>query len=283
MEAQMLLVIPAPTAGTSWEIEWVATNKFLHKTCFVMPPPGAGQESWWADNWRQLREWSVRLGLVLPEYTPAGCIFRLTLEGLIDRLDFSEIYWEEDIKRILLYKLLMRPNISWDFLYGAQSALEAERASSSADAQQPPESVTAFRELESALRFELSNWYYDAGNVPNAPGVILLYETPFRLLWAESTDDVNETLQRYTEGHAGDFTRAFFNLKVVHFLRQGELSQLLEKSLSIESIMSYRVRQFVSYRFCTLPEMHARTALVEAIWRGASKYGTPELPRSKRR
>jgi hypothetical protein len=117
VEAQMLLVIPAPTAGTSWEIEWVDTNKFLHKTCFVMPPPGAGQESWWADNWRQLREWSVRLGVVLPEYTPAGCIFRLTSEGLIDRLDLSEIYGSGNLHLMLLTHLLLRPNISPDFQY----------------------------------------------------------------------------------------------------------------------------------------------------------------------
>ena len=55
MEAQMLLVIPAYTQGTSWEIEWSITNKFLHKTCFIMPPPGADDETWWTNTWRELK------------------------------------------------------------------------------------------------------------------------------------------------------------------------------------------------------------------------------------
>lgn len=80
MEARWLLVIPAPTEGTSWEIEWVVVNKFLHKTFFIMPPPKAGEEVWWTENWRILKDWAVRLGIDLPEYSLRGayscCIHR---------------------------------------------------------------------------------------------------------------------------------------------------------------------------------------------------------------
>ena len=93
------------------------TNKFLHKTCFVMPPSGEGQEAWWAESWEELKNWSVRLGLNLPEYTPKGCVFRLTSEGLTDRMDFSAIYDAGDLHNALLTRLLFRPNISFDFLY----------------------------------------------------------------------------------------------------------------------------------------------------------------------
>jgi hypothetical protein len=96
-EAQMLLVVPAHTSGTSWEIEWTATNKFLHKTVFAMPPASGSEVACWTENWRDLRQWAVRLGLNLPEYTPTGRLFRLRSEGQCDEMDFERVYNERDL------------------------------------------------------------------------------------------------------------------------------------------------------------------------------------------
>jgi hypothetical protein len=246
MEAQMLLVIPAYTQGTSWEIEWVVTNKFLHKTCFVMPPPGPGDETWWTDTWHELKTWSVRLGVNLPEYTPQGCLFRMTSEGLLDTAEFSAIYDSKDLHMTLLNSLLLRPNISWDFTYGLLQSLEQERATAVVegsatstearakavtgdDVQQ--EDLSALAALEATQRLELSNWEFDAPQVPTAPGVLMYYETPFRMLWAEEVSNLQEALTQHSEGIASDFTRALFHYKVLNWLK-GEVDQLLTGSLT---------------------------------------------------
>jgi tetratricopeptide (TPR) repeat protein len=289
IEAQMLLVIPAPTAGTSWELEWVTINKFLHKTCFIMPRPGEGHEGWWAEHWAQLREWSVRLGLDLPEYTPEGCIFRLTSEGQVDQIPFSVIDEAPDLFWALMIRLLYRPNVSWDFAYAMKEAaydiqkskqkeltLDERIRAIGIDAV-PPESVTALVELEAAPRLELSNWNYDRARVPNAPGIVLLYETPFRLLWAENVDDLRHTLDRYTDGQVADFTRTFFQGRVWNLLKGSQMEQLLDKRLTIESVVSFRVKQLISCRYCALPDAAAREVLVDLIWKGASSFGVPDF------
>jgi hypothetical protein len=276
IEAQVLVVIPGPTQGTSWEIEWVATNKFLHKTCFVMPPARAGHEWWWADNWAALRDWSLGLGLTLPEYRSDGCVFRLTSEGLVDTIDFSTIYFSDDLRLTLLTTLLYRSNPSYDFAYAIQQAAEA------ADAPHPASHAdgasATLRELENKPRLELSNWYYDASSIPHSPGVLLLYETPFRLLWAEQTDELHATLARHVAGEPSDFTRAFFRVKLMPSLN-AEIEPLLDQRLSIESVVSFRVRQIVSYRFCELTGARERERLLELMWSGASRRGKPRLPR----
>ena len=293
MEAQMLLVIPAQTQGTSWEIEWVVTNKFLHKTCFVMPPPGPGDETWWADTWRELKTWSARLGVNLPEYTPQGCLFRLTSEGLLDTLEFSAVYHSTNLRMTLLTSLLFRLNISFDFLYGMQQGLEQKRATAGGEGSETStearakavagddvraEDLSALAALESIQRLELSNWAFDEPQIPRAPGVLIYFETPFRMLWAEEVSNLQEALTQHSEGVASDFTRALFHRKVLNLLR-GEVDQLLTGSLTIKSIMSFRVKQMVSYRFLSVSDARVRASLVDLIWKGASKHGAPVFPR----
>jgi tetratricopeptide (TPR) repeat protein len=279
MEAQMLLVIPAATEGTSWEIEWVTTNKLLHKTCFVMPP-GAAHEAWWTDNWEQVRQGAVRLGLKVPEYTPEGCVFRLTSEGLFDRMDFARIYESRDLHMTLLGQLLFRPNISYDFLFGLQQSMEDTRHDQEEAASE--EGLSGQRATLAALerepRFELSNWELDRPSTPDSPGILLYYETPFRLLYAEEVENLRDVLDRHARGEPSDFTRVMFHLKVVPLLTGTQTSQLLDSTLTIESVMSFRMKQLVSYRFLLSEDAIERAGLLDLVWSGASKCGSPKLP-----
>ena len=244
IEAQILLVVPCATQGTSWEMEWVAANKFLHKTCFVMPPPGPGEEAWWRANWTELKHWSVRLGVKLPEYTPEGCVFRADSYGGIDEIPFSTIYAPPFAGlRSTLLGLLFRPNVSWDFAYGLQEGIAANQTHEPArdghvSGDDGDEDLAIIRQLEGEKRLEFSNWHYDAPRVPNAPGVIVLYGGPFRLLWAQETSDLHDTLARYADGQLSDFTREFFHARVMKILGPDEVEQLLEKSLSIETVVA---------------------------------------------
>jgi tetratricopeptide (TPR) repeat protein len=292
MEAQIIIVIPTHTQGTSWEIEWVTTNKFLHKTCFLMPPPGPGDEAWWADNWRELKNWAVRFGFDLPAYTPKGSVFRLTSEGQLDQMDFSVIYGVGDLKMPLMYGLFWRLNISWDFLYGVQQSMEADRARGAIEARPaaaehpneafeglPPEDQTMLAALEASDRLEMSNWFYDAPQVPREPGVLMYFETPFRMMWAEAVDNLNETLSHHSDGAASDFTRMLFHLKVMNYLKPTQVDQLTTEALTIESIMSFKVRQMVSYKLVVVRNSDSRKRIADAIVRGSSKHGVPEFAR----
>ncbi len=296
MEAQIIIVIPTHTQGTSWEIEWVTTNKFLHKTCFLMPPLGPGDEVWWADNWRELKNWAIRFGFNLPDYTPNGSVFRLTSEGQLDEIDFSVIYGDDDLKLPLMYRLLFRTNLSWDFAYGIQQSLKADRARGAIEAWSaatdhsnealgglPPQDQTMLAALEASNRLEMSNWFYDAPQVPGEPGVLMYFENPFRMMWAEAVDNLNETLCHHSEGAVSGFTRTLFHLKVLNRLTPQQVDQLTRKTLTIESIMSFQVKQILSYRFVVVKDPASRQRIAEAIVKGASKHGVPEFPRPSHR
>lgn len=293
MEAQIIIVIPTHTQGTSWEIEWVTTNKFLHKTCFLMPPPGPGDDAWWADNWRELKNWAVRFGLNLPAYTPDGTVFRLTSEGQLDQIDFSVIYGDGDLKMPLMYQLLFRPNLSWDFAYGVQQSMEADRARGAIEARPaaaqhsneafeglPLEDQKMLAALEASDRLEMSNWFYDAPQVPREPGVLMYFETPFRMMWTEAVDNLNETLSHHSDGAVSDFTRMLFHLEVLNQLTPSQVDQLTTEALTIESIISFRVKQMVSYRYVVVKDSDSRNRIVDAIVRGASKHGVPRFTRA---
>ncbi len=290
MEAQIIIVIPTHTQGTSWEIEWVTTNKFLHKTCFLMPPPGPGDEAWWANNWRELKNWAVRLGLNLPAYTPDGSVFRLTSEGQLDQIDFSVIYGDGDLKMPLMCQLLFRLNPSWDFLYGIQQGLEADRSRATIEARPataghsndafaglPPDDQKVLVALDASDRFEMSNWFYDAPQVPGEPGVLMYFDNPFRMVWAEAVDNLNETLSHHSEGATSDFTRMLFHLNVLNDLTTAQVDQLMTAALTIESIMSFWVKQMVSYRFVVVKDSDSRQRIAEAIAMGASTHGVPKF------
>jgi hypothetical protein len=131
--------------------------------------------------------------------------------------------------------------------------------------------------LEAADRLELSNWFYDAPHVPDEPGVLVYFETPFRVLWAEAVDSLNETLRCHSEGLASDLTRALFYVRVIDHLTPEQADQLLTKALTIESIMGIKMKQIVSYRFAVVNDPESRKRIADAIVRGASKYGVPEF------
>jgi hypothetical protein len=215
-------------------------------------------------------------------------VFRLTDGGQVDQIDFSAIYHTDDLHMTLLFRLLSRPNLSYDFMYGLQQGVEEirrqetpveERVDDFGADQVSREALGTLRKLEAERRLEFSNWRYDAPQVPRSPGVLLFYESPFRLLWAESVSNLHDALARHVQGQVGNFTLEFLHHKVMHILRTREVEQLLEGKLSFESVVGFRIRQFVSYRFYVADSPEVRRRLVDLIWSGASKYGAPGLPR----
>jgi hypothetical protein len=141
----------------------------------------------------------------------------------------------------------------------------------------PAADRTIIATLEAADRLELSNWYYDAPRVPDAPGVLMYFETPFRMMWVEPVDNLNQTLKRHSEGLSSDLTRVLFHAKVIDHLTPQQAEQLLTKALTIESIMSIKTKQIVSYRFAVVNDPDSRKRIADAIVRGASQYGVPEF------
>src|SRR5262249_8889463 len=147
-------------------------------------------------------------------------------------------------------------------LYGLQQSLEAEeereRPRDEPTGPNASKEMTTLRMLLAGKRFELSNWHYDAPQIPHAPGVLLLYDTPFRLLWAEGVDDLHDTLAQHVKGEPSDFASAFLQQIVLPILGSRQIEHLKEGKLTIQSVVSFRVAQLVSYRFCVFPHSALR-------------------------
>lgn len=134
-------------------------------------------------------------------------------------------------------------------------------------------------QLEDSNRYEFSNWNYDESQIPEDSGVVLYYSAPMQLLWVEEVDNLREALQAHVEGRPSDFLRWLLHYKVIRMLKKTEVQQLKEKRLEIETIMSFRVKQLISYRFCLLPDPEDRKQVVDLVWGGALKVGKPQFPR----
>jgi tetratricopeptide (TPR) repeat protein len=287
--AQILLVLPAMTRGTCWEIEWVLTSKLLHKSCIVMPPSSGAARDWWQANWTELKRWAAPLGVSMPDYDERGLIFRLGSEGQFDAIELHTLYDRDDLHMALLRGLLMRPNLSYDFLYAIQRSLATDTPPSTtptpaAGAQTADSDLDAagkvLGRLQESQRMEMSEWWRNSAQVPATPGLLLLYEGPFRLLWVEDCEDLRAWLDGCAEGRATHFTRALFHLKIIRVLTGGQTTALLEGSLRIEDMMRVRVKQLVTYRFLELPDAPLRAEAADLAWRGALRVGVPELPRA---
>jgi tetratricopeptide (TPR) repeat protein len=102
-EAHLILLLPAPTKGTSWEIEWTVSNLFLHKTLTIMPPSEGECAAWWTINWEQMRQWArASLNLDFPPYHQDGGLFLIErFPGRTKDFDFSLLYSDELRQRLL--------------------------------------------------------------------------------------------------------------------------------------------------------------------------------------
>ncbi|MFE0516052.1 WD40 repeat domain-containing protein [Streptomyces sp. NPDC058964] len=124
-----------------------------------------------------------------------GCLLRLTTEGQTIVLDFSALHDSADLRATVMSQLFFRPDVTFDFLYAMQQSLEADRQAPDGDPPSTGRPATAPDAIKHMPRFELSNWYYDEPAVPHMPGVLLLYETPFRLLVQSGRESSGESRQ----------------------------------------------------------------------------------------
>jgi hypothetical protein len=130
-------------------------------------------------------------------------------------------------------------------------------------------------QLEGGDRYELANWFYDASERPHSPGLLLLYEAPFRLLYVDDCENLHNRLDSFARGLPTDFTRGFFHYRVASWMSSEQSSQLLEGIVSTESIVSVFAKQVVSYRFIEVSDPALRT---EAAARARSKGLRVGLP-----
>lgn len=76
--ASLILLMPFPTPGTLWEVEFVMPQETLERCVFVMPPLlrvlGEVRGIDWRAAWGAVREEASRRGLGLPHYHPEGAL-----------------------------------------------------------------------------------------------------------------------------------------------------------------------------------------------------------------
>src|ERR1700730_3765361 len=96
-KASVIILIPAPSERTFFEIEWIKDNMFLEKTIFVMPPETVlrfgemigfssqpQQNKDYAESWSLLQMRSEEIGLRFPVYDKKG--------GLVEFKNNSSLY-----------------------------------------------------------------------------------------------------------------------------------------------------------------------------------------------
>jgi len=191
----------------------------------------------------------------------------------------------------MMFNLLFRPTMTWDFMYDLQETSArlraetegltvpdaAERAAAIGVSDVTPADLALLKTLDESVRSAMSNWDFEGAGVPRAPGVVLYFEAPFRLLWVEATADLRETMERHAQGNPTPFTVTFFQQRIQRWMPLPQVEQVLSGDLKIADIMRFRVRQMVSYRFVRVPDSAAGERLHDLVVRGVSKHGVPLL------
>ena len=106
--ASVIFVIPSSHEGTYWEMEFIATDKLLHKTIFFMPPLSKKGSTTEEEFWNNALIAASRLNLNLPKYDFSGCL--ITFD------DSKEIIE----KNYLLKDMSQTGKIFQDAIYNAQ-------------------------------------------------------------------------------------------------------------------------------------------------------------------
>lgn len=85
-KALLLLVLPFPSPGTQWEIEWILNNGRLSHSIFIMPPEEGKRGSIdWKNSWKQLRPFMADKKLALPNYIKTGMLFMFEESGEVSK------------------------------------------------------------------------------------------------------------------------------------------------------------------------------------------------------
>jgi hypothetical protein len=161
--ATAVVIYPAATAGTFWELLQLASRGWLDRAIFVMPPHviesgphevqvthgSRGRTQYWdvstlsaearrqldpRHRWEQVRARAAPLGVALPEYRNKGGLFRITTGGVDWITVFDRDLWGKAPTRAVeaLAPVIDRLITTW------QSTRSAVTAGARADPQVPP-------------------------------------------------------------------------------------------------------------------------------------------------
>lgn len=310
--ADFVIVVPCPTEGTSWEIEWVVTRKLLKKTVFVMPPSSGEHQAWWAEQWSALREQSRLLGLAFPGHDAAGSFFALSAEGHISTSGFDQVLSGTELWSTILEDGPLgafMPSTEW--LRGIQDVLgspsffhralgddvdDEETTSAKVESHMDriegrlcgmspdmPEKVSApmLGMLEGGLppSGAYEDWPPDpAGPIGPRPGLYTVWQNGIRLVWVGATGDLRATLAAHAEGRRGTdgLAEAYLEHEVIPGLDDALRADLASGDLDEDRLLRFRMRRDLGYRVLPMDLEQARFA-AEAIARGALDAGVPAL------
>lgn len=113
-EAAGVIVVPAGTEGTLWEIAHLKDEKHLPKTAFIMPPKATKFDT--AAMWAEAHESLQRIGLELPAYDVRGLLFGYSVDGEIAQCmalrEHSPRALRSDLRLLTIEQESVLPNIA---------------------------------------------------------------------------------------------------------------------------------------------------------------------------
>jgi tetratricopeptide (TPR) repeat protein len=308
--ADMIVVVPCATEGTSWEIEWVVINMFLKKTVFVMPPSSGNHQQWWEENWVKLQRWSRYLGLAFPDYASGGMFFALGPERQIATKDYESVLrgsplWEtllmEVLGQFLLSSEWLRPlqdtlpevllrgdakdrGVDIDTVIHERVDMHVARITERIHQIEPrlldkvSPYILGILEKGLPLQGEFASWPPELGRIPATPGVYTIWEGPERLMWVGATLDLFATLDSHAEGRVenDDFCAAVLNQLILPSLSEGLRLDMEKGILPSDRMVRFRIRRDLRYRLIPMGVSDAHL-LSDLIRRGVLDAGLPQL------
>ncbi|HKY38222.1 MAG TPA: hypothetical protein VJN18_19905 [Polyangiaceae bacterium] len=80
--ATQIVIVPANSPGTLWELEWLKTNARLD-ACIVVMPMSPTQSLSYAGEWLQVSNEVNKYGIHLPAYDSGGAVLRFQNDGRV--------------------------------------------------------------------------------------------------------------------------------------------------------------------------------------------------------
>jgi hypothetical protein len=317
LNATLILVVPSITAGTSWEVEWVAINDNLRNSIFLMPPSADDNaRRIWDSEWTAVQRWGRFMGLQFPDYDPKGLLFTVKPHGpTLKSISFGE--WFARGPWWIGLMELTGPSADWigDIQRGVQVALEGREAKqrgidlfqvhdeqmeekrnslrsrlkaigTAADAKYFPvfealdtiaESVGLSRGIRPGHRF--SEWPPDDQSGFEKPGAYTVWWGTNDLIWAGATNNLTQEMRVCA---AGDVSTSGFCQAVFTRLIEPNLTSEIKADLDAGLIQKNKMARFVIHKHLSA-KLNVTRDIVEAkrlahlINRGVLSAGKPRL------
>ena len=317
LNATLILVVPSITEGTSWELEWVAVNRNLRNSIFLMPPAfDARSEAAWRQEWLALQRWARFMGLMFPDYDSKGLFFTIDPQGPVLRsVSFAEWFIRRNWWVGLMQ--LTAPSSDWigDMQKGILSLLEQEDAES-----RGIDLLTLYSEIEkekedkihSRLAVEseaandkyypilerldtiiestgwfhgtmpgqrFSDWPPDGEHDIRGPGVFTIWWGEKELIWAGRASDLYQEMSSFATGdtRATEFCNAVYTGLVLPSLDPATLKDLDAGLIDQNKMTRFFIHKNLSVLTERVPDVEDAGNIVRLIRAGVLSVGSPRL------